>query len=287
MATVERFWCTYCAAMVVVAVGCASALEPWRQLVPFVTLHAALAAVQAVPAVAARRGRARTARWLRAGIAVVGLPTVFSALALVLPAVHAAPWEIAWYRLEIALFGGDSTAELRRTLPAWAVLPLQVAYALFYLVPIAAALLVRRARGDAAFDRAVALLVGGFLVSYLGYLWWPTLAPRVVLPAGAHGGADGGALAAAIGRSIDAAEANPFDCFPSGHTMLSVTSALLVRRWAPRALPWLLLVVVPLIASTMCLRYHWPIDVVAGAAFAWPVLRACDWLLDRDGMPAA
>ncbi len=252
--------------------------------VAFALLHVAVALLQGVPWRLRRRGAVIPARIATATMACIGLPAVFSALAWVLPQVHPEPYELLWYRCDLALFGREATAPLRAALPTALVLPLQLVYAAFYVVPMSAALLVLRGRGAAAFDRAVAILVGSFLCSYLGYLWLPTLGPKVVF---AQTFAGGGALAAGIGAAIDAAEANPWDCFPSGHTMLSVTSALLVGRWARRWLWALLLVVVPLVASTVLLRYHWPIDVAAGAVLAWPVVWICDWLLDRDGAAAA
>jgi len=282
--TLERFWLCYCAAVSVAALCAGGGGGDGHAVLPFVAVHAVVAALQCVPAVLRRSGRPRGARLAQALLACGGLPVVFSALALVLPHLHPEPFECAWYRLDLRLFGTESTAAARAWLPAAAVLPLQLVYASFYLVPIAAGLLVLRARGAAAFDRAVAILVGGFLCSYAGYVWFPTLAPKVVLPLGVT---DGSGFAATVRAAIDSAEANPWDCFPSGHTMLSVTSAIVVWRWSRRQLPFVLAVVVPLIASTVCLRYHWPIDVVAGALLAWPCVRLCDWLLDRDGAAAA
>jgi membrane-associated phospholipid phosphatase len=199
-----------------------------------------------------------------------------------LPHVHPEPFECTWYHLDLWLFGRDVTAPLFAAAETlW--LPLQLVYAAFYLLPIAAALLVLLDRGVAAFDRAVAILVGSFLVSYFLYLWFPTLAPKVVLPGQ---GSSGGAVFDFVRHSIDTLEANVWDCFPSGHTMLSLTSVLVVWRWARRWLPLVLAIALPLIASTVVLRYHWPVDVVAGALLCWPVARLCDVLLAGDGVDA-
>jgi membrane-associated phospholipid phosphatase len=127
----------------------------------------------------------------------------------------------------------------------------------------------------------VTILLGGFLTSYCGYLLVPTLGPNRVLPL--HDLAYGDGIAAAIHRAIDAAEANPWDCFPSGHTMMATMSALVVGKWARGWLLPSLVIVLPLIASTIFLRYHWPVDVLAGAACAWPTMLGIERLLDRDG----
>jgi membrane-associated phospholipid phosphatase len=283
--TYERLWVTYLSLVLAVAALTDGGGAHEHAPVMCVGIHLVLLALLGLHWVAARRGNASGTRQRRALMALVFLPVVFSALSLLLPAVHPEPWEYRWYEMDLACCGGDVSALALAATPSWALLPLQLIYAAFYFVPIAAGLAVAAARGGVAFDRAVVLLVGSFLFSYLGYLLFPTLAPKVVLPGDSAPLADG--FGAAIRAWIDAAELNPWDCFPSGHTMLSLTSVLVVHRWARRLLPWFLLVVVPLIASTVVLRYHWPIDVVAGALLCWPTARALDWLQDRDGQPAA
>lgn len=283
--TQERLWFAYCAAVTVVALaadgGGGDGHAPWA----FVGVHAGIALLQLLPIAAARRGALGLRRVLQALLACAGLPAVFSALALVLPHLHPEPYELPCYRFDVAVFGGDVTAGLRARLGDAAVAWLQFSYASFYLLPIAAALAALRRRGVHAFDRAVATATGCFLISYLGYLWFPTLAPKLVLPLAGAPAADGGALAATVAQLIDAGECNPRDCMPSGHTMLSLVAVILVWRHARSLLLPFLAVVVPLIAATLCLRYHWPIDVAVGAALAWPTVRACDLLLDRDGAP--
>lgn len=223
-------------------------------------------------------------RWLRAGLAIVGLPAVFSALCWLLPAVHPEPYEYLWLDVDRWLFGSD-LGRLSDALPPWFLELLQLDYAMFYALCIGSALLVRRYSGNVAFDRAVLLLVGGFLSSYLGYLLLPTIAPKLVLEF--EQPLVGLWFMAPLRASIDAAEANHWDCFPSGHTMMTVVSLIMLWRWA-RTWFWLLLAPgLLLIASTVLLRYHWGSDVLCGALWAFPSVWLCDWLADRDGWPRA
>jgi membrane-associated phospholipid phosphatase len=281
--SLERIWFAYIAAVIAVALladgGGSAHHRPWS----VVALHLVMAALQLAHVAAARRGPADAARRRRCALALVGLPVVFSALAWLLPAVHPEPFEYVWRAVDIAICGDDVSRLAFDVLPGWSVLPLQLVYASFYFVPMAAVLTVGAFSGAAAFDRALAIVVGSFLCSYLGYLLFPTLAPKVVLPADAAATVDG--VTGFVRKCIDAAETNPWDCFPSGHTMLSLTSLLVVWRWARPAVPCCLLVVVPICTSTVLLRYHWPIDVVVGALLTWPVARMLDRMLDRDGAP--
>jgi len=285
VSTLERVWLAYLASAIVVALladgGGGDGHRPWA----FLGLHGALLLAQLGCAWLSRCWSIRAMRVLRAGLALIGLPAVFSALAWLLPHVHPEPFEYRCYAIDVALFGGDVSQLLAAWLPALVVLGLQLSYAAFYLLPIAAALLVARERGGAAYDRTVVILVGGFLASYLGYLLVPTLAPKVVFAEAGAFSSEG--LAGWLRSVIDAAEANPWDCFPSGHSWLSITSSIVVVRWARRWLPLFLPIAALVIVSTVLLRYHWPIDVLAGAALAWPVLKLCDMLLELDGAPAA
>jgi membrane-associated phospholipid phosphatase len=293
--TLERIWLAYAAVAIAVALGADGGGGTGHRPLLFAALHLLLASVQFAIAAAARRWPPARVRVLRALASCAGLPLTFSSYAWLLPAVHPEPYEYCWLAADRALFGGDLSAAALAALPPVLLTALQLIYASFYLLPIAAGLLVARARGAAAFDRAMAILVGCFLASYLGYLLFPTLPPEDVLVAGGNLGShwvgshllgsDG--VAGAVHRWLGAAEVNRWDCFPSGHTMLAVASAIVVWRWARAAVAPVLAMALPLIASTVCLRYHWPADVAAGALCAWPAVRTVDLLLARDGTPSA
>jgi membrane-associated phospholipid phosphatase len=286
--TLERIWLAYAAIAIAVALGAdggGGGGGGGHRPLAFAALHLVLASMQFAIAAAARRWPPARVRVLRALASCAGLPLTFSSYCWLLPAVHPEPYEYCWLACDRALFGADLSAAALGALPPVVLAALQLIYASFYLLPIAAGLLVARARGGAAFDRAMAILVGCFLMSYLGYLLFPTIPPETVLAAGGRVGGDG--VAGAVHRWIERAEVNRWDCFPSGHTMLALASAIVVWRWARKALAPLLAVALPLIASTVCLRYHWPADVAAGALCAWPGVRTVDWLLVRDGAPPA
>jgi membrane-associated phospholipid phosphatase len=282
--TTERIWCAYLACIGVVTVlapgGGADGHAPWS----CAAVHAVvLAAVLACGRLATRRSPA-AARVPRAALAIIGLPTVFSALCWLLPAVHPEPYEWWFLAVDRAICGADPGAFVR-CLPAWLVEAMQISYGAFYGICALSAIAAGLGAGAAAFDRAVLLLVGGFLASYLGYLLVPTLGPNRVLAFDHE--VVGAWIAAPLRASIDAGEANPWDCFPSGHTMMTLTSLLILWRWNRRWFRWLLLPCALLLASTVVLRYHWLVDVAAGALLAWPVARGCDRLADRDGWQPA
>jgi membrane-associated phospholipid phosphatase len=280
----ERIWLCYLAAVALVALVADGGGDARHDRSRFLALHGGIALVVGIALFQARRGGQSAARWWRVGLGVLGLPAVFSALCWLLPGVHPEPYEFAFAALDRQLFGRDP-GEFAAAWPPWLNEVLQLCYGSFYVLCIAAAIGAGLRSGIAAFDRAVLWLVGGFLASYLGYLLVPTLGPKVVLAFRAE--LAGVWLFDPVRAAIDLGEANPWDCFPSGHTMLTVISLMILWRWNRRWWCWLLLPAVLLIASTVLLRYHWTIDVVVGAALAWPVARGIDRLADFDGWPAA
>ncbi len=280
--TIERIWLWYLLCVSGVAVCTPSGGSPGHDLTRFFLLHAAvLLAVLASHWLVMHRS-VDAARVPRAALNVIALPAAFTGLCWLLPGVHPEPYEYDFLALDRALFGID-VGTLADHLAPWFVEVLQICYASFYGICALAALGAGLGSGKAAFDRAVLLFAAGFLVSYLGYLLVPTLGPKVVL-AFPHD-VQGLWFTQTLRTAIDAGEANPWDCFPSGHTMMTVTSLIVLWRWNRRWFCWLLLPSVLLIASTMLLRYHWTIDVLVGALLAWPCARACDWLAARDGWP--
>jgi len=208
-------------------------------------------------------------RFARGALTLVGIPIVFSSMGLVLPAVHPEPWEWHWMAWDRALLEVDPTVALQAWLTPWFTELLQWIYASFYFIPMVAVAVVGWRRGRAAFDLGLLTVSFCFFASYLGYFLWPTLPPFLYLP---HGGPlEGVWLTDALHRAIDDAELHRWNCFPSGHTMLSLVS--LGVAWRVRPLFFCLLpVVLLLVFSTLALRYHYFVDVVAGAALVIPGL---------------
>lgn len=225
------------------------------------------------------RLRQTTGRGLRVLFTLLALPTVFSSLALVLPMLHPEPFEWTWIAVDRSWFGVDPTVSLQALLSPWAVEVMQWCYGVFYFIPILVLVVLYLRRSPAVFDRGLNAIVFGFLLSYLGYVLWPTLPPYRFLH---HDVPLHGVFAAGwINTMLYEAEANRWDCFPSGHTMLSLMSLHLAFRHVPKLALWLLPVVLILVFSTVALRYHYVVDVAAGVVLV-PV---AFWLVGRFDRP--
>lgn len=236
----------------------------------------------AVWLLARARDEAGPLAWLR-GFAPVAV--VLGAFLLLQPLVEAANPD----RLDAALAAFDArwlapvVQAWRGALgrPTWFTDLVYAAYGSFYLLPLSVAVAARVGRGAGGLERVAFPVLLTFYLSYLGYFLWPASGPRV--PRAEEAAVlGGGAVAAAVRGFLHAAEATTLDAFPSGHTAVSLVSAVVGARLFPRAAPWLAAWAALVVFSTVYIAVHYVADVLAGAALAWLALavspRAARWL---------
>jgi membrane-associated phospholipid phosphatase len=184
------------------------------------------------------------------------------------------------------LFGTDPTVWLQRFLhPALTDL-FFVAYLTYYFIAIAlGAVLWKRSPSTAR--RFIFTLTVAYVVSYAGYFGVPALGPRVALASSHTVPLETTALSRAISSTLDELENTKFDVFPSGHTMIAVVVLLAAFQRARDAFWWLLPIAVCLVISTVYCRYHYVIDVIAGATLAAITVPVADRIYDRWTRPRA
>ena len=207
------------------------------------------------------------------------VPLLYRETALLIPAIRRVDYDAALARWDFAIWGVHPTVWLERLTNPWISEILQFVYSLFIpaVLTVAAALWVRKRRAE---FRYYAFLVSlGFLGSYVGYLLVPVRGPRFYLASLQHFELQGVWAFQALRQGLDKLESAHYDCFPSGHVALALLAWWAAglfsraRNGAPAALPrkhFRLLCVYSLgvVVATVYLRYHYTVDVLAGAAYA-------------------
>jgi membrane-associated phospholipid phosphatase len=190
--------------------------------------------------------------------------------------------------LDLSLFGVHPGVFMERIINPTLTSVLQLSYTSYYFLPIALCLILYF-RGDTdAFERSVFGIVLGFFVSYIGYMLVPALGPRFFIKDAFHADLMRGPLASAINDTLNILEGENRDAFPSGHT--EVVLIVLIYAWQYRR--WYFWVGLPLVLglifSTVYLRYHYAVDVIAGIVLAPLCVLAASWLyrLLKGGKPA-
>jgi membrane-associated phospholipid phosphatase len=181
-------------------------------------------------------------------------------------------------RIDLAIFGVYPTIWLERLLFPWAADILALAYSSYYFIPIVLTLVLYFRGRPEQFSITIATLLLGYYICFIGYIFMPAIGPRFTLASIQHIPLKGGAIMDAIVNTINSLEGNQRDCFPSGHTQTILISLWFAFRFK-RPLFWVCLPVgAALIVSTVYLRFHYGIDIIAGFAAAGITVVLGIWL---------
>jgi membrane-associated phospholipid phosphatase len=171
-------------------------------------------------------------------------------------------------RIDLAIFGVHPTVWLERFFTAWAADLFAMAYVSYYFIPLVLIIILYLKGSEEEFSITLSTLLLGYYLCFAAYVALPAVGPRFTLASLQHIPVQGGAISTWIINTLNALEGNQRDCFPSGHTQ-TVLIALWFAFKYKRPLLWVYLpFTTALILSTVYLRYHYVIDVIAGIAYA-------------------
>jgi len=207
---------------------------------------------------------------------VVLIIFIFNAIGPVIEHASPARWDPTFLAVDHRAFGNLAPMwrhVLRR--PAWFTDLNYIAYCGYYIAPVALGVHLYL-RDPVRFRIFVFTVVLTFYLSYIGYFMFPTVGPRPPVAAEPLL-IGGGSISHAIRLFLNFAERNRTDAFPSGHTAGGLVCLYFAWQTSPRAFAIYVPLAAGIIFSTVYLRYHYIIDVAAGALLAC----ACAWLGPR------
>lgn len=186
---------------------------------------------------------------------------------------------IQWDR---AIFGTDPTVWIFSISNPILTEYLQICYFLFFFLPIIHGIELYKKNEFDKLDRLLRTISFGFFFSYFLYLCMPAIGPRFFLHDFHNMNVELPGLFLTnimrdfinLGGGIQAGTLDPIavvnrDCMPSGHTMMTLINIYLLFR-NNSVQKWVQLVIgLSLIFSTIYLRYHYVVDILAGAFFAF------------------
>jgi len=173
-------------------------------------------------------------------------------------------------RADAWLFGVQPTLWLQRWITPLLDDYLALAYMMYFVFsPLLAGWLYLRGHVAEFKEFQLALLIA-FYVGFLGYIAVPAVGPQLILKDQYTTPLTGAIFYYRIKHVVLNLQSFPRDCFPSMHTAASSVTLFFAWR-ARRRLPWprLTLPVATILTaslwfSTVYLRYHWAVDVIAG-----------------------
>jgi membrane-associated phospholipid phosphatase len=212
------------------------------------------------------------AQWFRHLYPMLYVAACYREMSVLIRSIRGIDFDAAMAQLDLRIYGAHPAVLLGRIQTPWLTEALQLAYSLFIPAVLVGGVLLWKRRQWAELRYYTFLLTLGFLVSYLGYLLVPVRGPRFHFSGVNAPPLEGLWLFDRLRTGLDWLESVHYDCFPSGHVQLTV-----MAWWANRrTFPVLFLMFAPytlaVAFATVYLRYHYTIDVIAGALTAVALL---------------
>jgi len=192
----------------------------------------------------------------------------YKEMALFVPAVRGTSADQFLADLDFRIWGANPTVWVERLYHPVLTEFLQLIYTLFIPVVLLVAFELWRRRRYDDFRRYAFLVAIGFLASYIGYICVPARGPRFLLSHLQHVPLQGLWLFQSMQSMLDTLESAHYDCFPSGHTELTILAWWGSRQLSNRWFGVYFAYTPCIIFATVYLRYHYTVDLLAGVATA-------------------
>lgn len=171
-------------------------------------------------------------------------------------------------RIDFSIFGVHPTVWMEQWINPCLTDLLSLAYGSYYFLPVTLAVVLYAKGRRADFALSVFVLTFGYYLSFVGYVLFPAIGPRFTLAHLQTVPLEGSLLTDVVRDVLNALEHNKRDCMPSGHTQIVLMTLYLTHRYE-RVLFYLFLpIICALILSTVYLRYHYVVDLLAGGVVA-------------------
>jgi membrane-associated phospholipid phosphatase len=261
---VERLFAGYLA---VVGLGIAIEFREVPEAAALLAAHvAAIALLAAAPRVPPAWQKAASV--FRHWFPLAYIPLSYREMAILIPAIRRTDFDAQIARIDYRIWGAHISVWLERLQNPWATEFLQAVYTLYIpsVILVAAALWIKGLYPD--FRYYAFLLSLGFLACYAGYFLVPVRGPRFYLAHLQHTSLQGVWLFEKMQHVLDRLESAHYDCFPSGHTAMTLIACWSSRRVSAKLFAGFTVYTILILSATVYLRYHYSIDLLAGAVLA-------------------
>ncbi len=171
-------------------------------------------------------------------------------------------------RIDRLLFGVDPTLWMQRWIVPWFTDIMSLAYISYYFLPVILVMVLYLKDRMSDFDKVIFILAFGYYISFIGYILFPAVGPRYAMEKLYSVPLQGSFMTDFVRDTLNALEHNKRDCMPSGHTQIALMALCLSYRYGRPVFYVFLPIVSGLILSTVYLRYHYVVDLFAGALLA-------------------
>jgi membrane-associated phospholipid phosphatase len=171
-------------------------------------------------------------------------------------------------QIDFFIFRVHPTLWMEQWIVPWFTDMMSLAYLSYYFIPVVLIAVLYLKGQTVEFEQSIFVLAFGYYISFIGYILFPAIGPRYALTHLYTVPLEGSFITDFVRDTLNALEHNKRDCMPSGHTQLVLIVLYLAYRYKKFLFYLFLPIICGLILSTVYLRYHYVIDLFAGALFA-------------------
>ena len=171
-------------------------------------------------------------------------------------------------QIDLFLFGVHPTVWMEQWINPWFTDLMSLAYISYYFLPVILAVTLYLKGRREEFHQTMFIFTFGYYISFIGYILFPAIGPRFTLAHLQTISLEGSFFTDLVRDLLNTIEHNKRDCMPSGHTQIALMVLFLARRHEKTIFTIFFPIVCGLVLSTVYLRYHYVIDLIAGAVLA-------------------
>lgn len=175
----------------------------------------------------------------------------------------------AWIdSLDKQVFGISPTVWMQRLIFPLLTEVLYLLYFIYFLMPVILIILLYRNKEYREVEVSLFTLFINYYGAYIAYFFVPVEGPRYYLANEHTVSLDGLLLAEPLRDFINKCEPSTLDCFPSLHTSILIVITFLASRYYRKIFKSYVVLSIIIIFSLVYLRYHYILDILAGAIWA-------------------
>ena len=262
---IDKLFIAYAAIMV-----CLLALAARHDSVARLLIFGHMAAVSLLVALA--RNSSPIAQFVHHWYVLAYVPFCYKQVPYLVSALHLHTADLMLAHWDLAMWKVDPVFWLSSIPNRFLVEFLQAVYTMFIPGTLVLGIILWARRPRQEFRYGTFMIAATFLISYLGYVVMPARGPRFMDYAAQYAPLQGLWTFQFFQNVLDTLEGAQYDCFPSGHVAVVLVGCYLARRISAPVFYVFSAFAACITFSTVYLRYHYVIDVIAGMLLAAAVI---------------
>lgn len=207
-------------------------------------------------------------RWLTIIYPLIFLLGIFETFFMIIPWFNELRYDQALLDIDYNLFGVHPSVWIEQFHHPVLTDALYLLYFFYFPLQTFIPIYLFRKKMYRAMEKSLFVLMICNFGAYISYFYFPAVGPRFFIEHLQTIQLDGIILAKPITSIINFMEPNKLDAFPSLHTGILIVSLLLMNKYHKKLFYYMIIPAIGIFISLVYCRYHYVIDIFAGAIWS-------------------